>query len=143
MIQKIAKVCCRMHLYNESARGRKGSFLLMRRFLVTRDQFLHGRNILVYKCAHTHVVLPMCVYISSPVRNTESCLHMPRPCPSYLESLIDRIFAPSRARRLAGLKRRTTNNKLRNSCPANAIGQYFTRRVEVKRMPDKSGRYRS
>lgn len=43
--------------------------------------------------------------------------------PSYLESLIDSVFAPSRARRPAGLKRRAANNEPRNSCSSSE--RYF------------------
>lgn len=59
--------------------------------------------------------------------------------PSYLESLIDSVFAPSRARRPAGLKRRAANNEPRNSCSSSE--RYFMRRARSERTLDTSGRY--
>jgi len=63
-------------------------------------------------------------------------------CPtrlSYLESLIDGIFAPSRARRPAGLKRRATNNEPRKFVPADGAILHATRKGE--RTPDRNERY--
>lgn len=65
-----------------------------------------------------------------------------RTCPtrtSYLESLIDGVFAPPRARRPAGLKRRATNNEPRKFVPADGTILHATHRGE--RTPDRSGRY--
>lgn len=56
--------------------------------------------------------------------------------PSYLESLIDGVFAPSRARRPAGLKRRATNNEPRKFVPADGAILHVTRRGE--RTPDRT-----
>lgn len=59
--------------------------------------------------------------------------------PSYLESLIDGVFAPPRARRPAGLKRRATNNEPRKFVSADGAILHATRKGE--RTPDRSGRY--
>jgi len=59
--------------------------------------------------------------------------------PSYLESLIDVVFAPPRARRPAGLKHRATNNEPRKFVSADGAILHATRKGE--RTPDRSGRY--
>lgn len=85
----------------------------------------------VYGSAYAYSTLAgVCVYIITCEKHRVAFVRVPPM--SILSRVSYRIFAPSRARRLAGLKRRRANNKPRNSCPANATGRYFTRRIEVK-----------
>lgn len=102
------------------------------RFLVACDQFLYGRNVRL--CIRICIHIQSCRYIITCEKHRVAFAHAP---PMFILSRVSyRIFAPSRARRLAGLKRRTTDNKPRNSCPANATGRYlFTRCIEVNVYP--------
>ena len=102
------------------------------RFLVARHYPWTKRQIL-YIYLHTFNFTGMRVYklaCETPRRAST--------CPtrlSYLESLIDGIFAPSRARRPAGLKRRATNNEPRKFVPADRAILHATRRAKVNVHP--------
>lgn len=136
MIPEISPVCCRIeytHIMKAHAEGRVrpywcGGPISRSLWPISLWRKCHT----LYTELHTHTVLP--VYIITCEKHQVAFAHAP---PIFILSRVSyRIFAPSRARRLAGLKRRTTDNKPRNSCPANATGRYlFTRCIEVNVYP--------